>query len=100
MHTAEETITAEPLPSVGSVLGARLTHVLSNPLHCLYAKANEFLGRSPTWNYSKIPTYWIDKVLLLPPEHSDAHLEEVTWVLETLLRGLRTEAVGTAFKLS
>lgn len=93
VQTAEAVIGAGPLPSVASVLAARLTLVLHDPLHFLYTKANEFLNKSPTWNPSKLPSYWIDKIFLLPPEQDEAHTNEVAWLLETLVQGLRSQNV-------
>lgn len=52
------------------------------------------MNRSPIWNPSKLPSYWIDKIFLSPPEQDEAHQNEVDWLLEAFIQGLRTPAVS------
>ena len=67
--------------------------VLGDPLHFMYTKVNKFLNKSPKWNPRKLPSYWIDKVLLHPPTEDESHYREVEWVLDALMEGLRTAQV-------
>ena len=94
MQTAEKLISTEPLVSFASVVAARFTLVLADPLHILYTKVNEFLNKSPTWNLDKLPSYWIAKIFFLPSDHAEAHHHEVEWLLEALLQGLRNLSVS------
>lgn len=82
-------------PSVG-VFASHALDIVTNPLHILYGKMNKFLNKGPAWNISKIPHYWVDKILLQPPDNDDAHGAEVEWLLKTLFDGLRTEEVGNS----
>ncbi len=61
----------------------------------MYTKINRFLNRSPQWNVVKLPSYWVDKILLHPSTDDDTHYEEVKWVLDALIDGLRTKAVSS-----
>ena len=66
----------EPLAYYAGVLAADFLLVLSNPLHLMYSKVNEFLNRGPEWNVTRLPSYWVDKVLLNPPTDDDGHHQE------------------------
>ena len=68
--------------------------MLTNPVHFLYGKINRYLNKGPPWVISKLPSYWIDKIVLNPPENDNAHEEEVDWLLDTMIEGLRTTEVG------
>lgn len=68
--------------------------VLNDPLHKMYGKVNRYLQRRPSWEVEKIPSYWIDQILLHPPEDDDGHSEEVNWLLDMLVKGLRTPQVS------
>ena len=60
----------------------------------MYEKINKFLNRSPFWDTAKLPSYWIDKILLQPPIDDDGHYLEVEWLLDALLDGLQTATVS------
>lgn len=92
-ESAKDIISADPLPYFAGVIAARSILVLNNPLHFIYTKVNKFLNRSPEWSISKLPSYWTGKILLAPPTDDDAHHREVTWLLDTLIDGLRIPAV-------
>ena len=61
----------------------------------MYIKVNKFLNKGPPWNVTKLPSYWIDKVMLHPPSDDDSHHREVEWLLDALLDGLRTPSVSS-----
>ncbi|KAG8527482.1 uncharacterized protein KY384_007634 [Bacidia gigantensis] len=81
---------ANPLPYFVGALTAGLLQVLDDPLHFMYSKANKFLHRSPSWIVQKLPSYWIDKVILHGPSDTEMQHCEVQWLLNILLDGLRT----------
>lgn len=68
--------------------------VLSDPLHKMYGKVNRYLQRRPSWEVDKIPSYWIDQILLHQPEDDEGHYEEVIWLLDMLVKGLQTSLVS------
>jgi nucleolar pre-ribosomal-associated protein 1 len=63
-------------------------------MHKMYKKVNLFLQKHPSWDISKIPSYWIDKILLHEPDYDDGSTEETNWLLDLLVTGLRTLNVG------
>ena len=75
-------------------MACKAVTILHNPLDFMYAKINRFLNKSPSWTVSRLPSYWIDKILLMPPEIDNAHYREVGWLLDTLIEGLRTQEVS------
>lgn len=87
-----------PLPYIAGELAARILEVVTNPLHKLYTKINMFLNKGPSWEIGKIPSYWIDKILLQEPERDYAHFEEISWLLGLLIDGLRTIKVSQSPK--
>ena len=84
------------LPYLVGSLAARMLRVLTDPLHKLYGKVNRFLNKGPHWKISKIPSYWIDKILLHEPDYDDAHYGEVNWLLDIFIDGLRSHGVGSS----
>lgn len=89
-ETAKKIINDEPLPTVISAFASHAIPVLTDPLHCLYAKINKFLSQGPTWELAKIPLLY--KVLDEAPTLDDAHYTEMNWLLMYMLAGLRTPA--------
>lgn len=77
------------------MLAARLLSVVADPLHIMYEKVNKFLQKGPRWNVAKLPSYWVDKILLNPPTGDDAHYQEAEWLLDALIDGLRTPDVSS-----
>ena len=73
---------------------AALLYVLADPLHFMYTKAGKFLNKGPRWDSAKLPSYWVDRVLLHEPADDDGHYQEVDWLLNILVDGLRTPAVS------
>ena len=69
--------------------------VLADPLHKMYGKINKYLNKGPKWDWRKIPSYWIDRVLLREPEHDDGYHVEVDWLLDLLVSGLRMGLVSS-----
>ena len=61
----------------------------------MYVKINRFLNKAPRWDIGRLPSYWVDKVLLHPPTDDNAHHDEVGWLLEALTDGLRTPEVSS-----
>ncbi|MCJ1477635.1 hypothetical protein MMC13_006308 [Lambiella insularis] len=89
-ESAKGAVLNGPLPYFTGVLASRIVTVMNDPLHFMYTKVNKFLNRSPVWDFAKLPSYWVDRAFLHPPADIDTHHQEVKWVLETLLDGLRT----------
>lgn len=83
-----------PLPYCAGVLAARFLLVIADPLHIMYEKVNKFLYKGPEWNVDKLPSYWVDKILLNPPTSDELHYQEAEWLLDALIDGLRTPAVS------
>ena len=100
VETAEKIIADGPLPYYAGVLAADLLLVLDDPLHLMYAKVSKFLNRGPEWNVAKLPSYWVDKVLMNPPTYDDGHYQEAEWLLDGLIDGLRTTAVSLVVRTS
>lgn len=94
MEVAQELICDGPLPYFAGVIAARALLVLAEPLHFMYTKINKFLNKAPRWDVGRLPSYWVDKVLLHPPADDNAHYDEVGWLLEALTDGLRTPEVS------
>ncbi len=97
LETAANIVADRPLAYYAAVLAADFLLVLSDPLHLMYSKVNEFLNRGPEWNVTRLPSYWVDKILLSPPTDDDGHHREAEWLLEGLIDGLRTSAVSLTF---
>ena len=94
LETAEKVIADRPLPYYAGVLAAGLALVLSDPLHLMYTKVNKFLNKASEWNMTKLPSYWVDKVLMNAPTNDEGHYQEAEWLLDGLIGGLRTSAVS------
>ena len=92
-ETARDTSADGFLPYLVAVLAARLLIVIADPLHLLYEKANKFLHKGPQWDVAKLPSYWVDKIILKPPTYDETHYQEATWLLDALIEGLRTPSV-------
>ena len=99
MQTAEGVVAAEPLSSFASIIAAKFTLVLHDPRHILYTKVNEFLNHNPKWRLTKLPSNWIDKIFLLPALDGGTQDNEIEWLLEGLLQGLRYDAVSSSYDL-
>lgn len=99
VETAKEVVLKSSLPYFAGAVAARCLIVLANPLHPLYAKVNKFLNRRPQWELAKLPSYWVDKILLNPPVDDDGHYQEVEWLLEVLTDGLRTPSVSLDYTI-
>lgn len=82
-----------PVPWIVGECASSCLKVLTNPLHKLYGKVSRFLQKSPSWEVEKIPSYWIDKILLHEPELYDGYFEEISWLLDLFIRALRTKTV-------
>ncbi|OKL61306.1 hypothetical protein UA08_03558 [Talaromyces atroroseus] len=78
------------LPFVVGQCSVSCLMVLNDPLHKMYGKVNRYLQRRPSWEVDKIPSYWIDHILLHQPEDDEGHHEEVKWLLDMLVRGLQS----------
>ncbi|KAL8723547.1 MAG: hypothetical protein Q9225_000182 [Loekoesia sp. 1 TL-2023] len=91
IETVKDIIADTSLPYFAGVAAAEFCLVLSNPLHHMYAKVNKFLNKGPVWRIEKLPSYWVDQILLHLPTNDDAHYKEMGWLLDLLTEGLRTE---------
>ena len=92
-ETAKAFAADTPLPYLVAVLAAQLLAVVADPLHFMYEKVNQFLQKGPQWNVRKLPSYWVDKIIMKPPTNDDSHYQEAEWLLDILIDGLRTSAV-------
>ncbi|KAL9585755.1 MAG: hypothetical protein Q9212_001339 [Teloschistes hypoglaucus] len=90
VETVKDSIADRPLPYFAGAIAAESCVVLANPLHMLYAKVNKFLNKGPTWNVEKLPSYWVEHVLMRLPTNDDDYYKEVSWLLDQLIDGLRT----------
>ncbi|KAJ5496440.1 Nucleolar pre-ribosomal-associated protein 1 N-terminal [Penicillium fimorum] len=82
----------KPVPWIVGECASNCLAVLTDPLHKVYGKVNKFLQKAPFWEVEKIPTYWVDKILLHEPELDDGYFDEIDWLLNLFIRALRTEA--------
>ena len=82
----------QSLPCIAGVFTSYAIKVIGDPLHILYEKINRFLNRGPSWDVDRLPSYWVDKIILNPPDDDDAYHKEIHWLLEVLTDALRTEA--------
>ncbi|KAJ5457019.1 hypothetical protein N7530_012293 [Penicillium desertorum] len=82
----------KPVPWIVGECASSCLAVLTDPLHKVYGKVNKFLQKAPAWEVEKIPTYWVDKILLHEPELDDGYFEEIDWLLNLFIKALRTEA--------
>ncbi|KAJ6184929.1 hypothetical protein N7519_006230 [Penicillium mononematosum] len=82
----------KPVPWIVGECASRCLAVLTDPLNKVYGKVNKFLQKAPAWEVEKIPTYWVDKILLHEPELDDGYFEEIDWLLNLFIKALRTEA--------
>ena len=87
------------LPSVVVELAAQIITILSDPLHQMYGKVNKFLNNGPVWDIYRVVPYWIDKILLREPEDDDGYSQEIEWLLQILVDGLRTSEVSLMISL-
>lgn len=83
-----------PVPWTVGACAASCLAVLTDPLHKLFGKVNKFLQRAPVWDVGKLPAYWMNKILLNEPELDNGYFEELSWLLDLLVSGLRTNAVS------
>lgn len=89
-----------PVPWIVGECASSCLGVLTNPLHKLYGKVNKFLQKAPSWEVEKLPSYWIDKILLHEPDLDDGYYEEISWLLDIFIKGLRTKTVSLLAPLS
>ncbi|EPS32349.1 hypothetical protein PDE_07309 [Penicillium oxalicum 114-2] len=82
----------EPVPWIVGECAANCLRVLVSPLHKVYGKVNKFLQKAPVWEVEKLPSYWIDKIILNEPELDDGYPDEVDWLLGLFVKGLRSHA--------
>jgi nucleolar pre-ribosomal-associated protein 1 len=82
------------LPSIAGRCAVACLMVLHEPLNKMYGKVNRYLQRRPWWEVDKIPSYWIDQILLHEPEDDEGHYDEVNWLLDMLVNGLQTPEVS------
>ncbi|RAH69186.1 NPA1/URB1 family protein [Aspergillus aculeatinus CBS 121060] len=91
LETVKQIGLESPVPWIVGECASSCLDVLTNPMHKLYGKVNKFLQKAPSWELEKIPSFWIDKILLHEPELDDGYFEETGWLFDLLIKGLRTE---------
>ena len=89
-HTTISSSSSAPFPSAIPELAALLARVVLDPSDRMYVKANTFLLKSPTWNTSKLLSYWLAQTLHRKPEVDDSFSLEADRLLVMLADGLRT----------
>ena len=94
IETVEHLVSETPFPHFAGVFASRSYLILAAPLHPLYTKINNFVHKGPQWKVDKLPSYWIDKIILQPPTEDDGYRAEIEWLLDILLDGLRTANVS------
>ncbi|KAJ5489135.1 hypothetical protein N7539_004025 [Penicillium diatomitis] len=92
LETVNQIGLEEPVPWIVGECAANCLRILISPLHKVYGKVNKFLQKAPVWEVEKLPSYWIDKILLNEPELDDGHLDEIDWLLGMFVKGLRSQA--------
>ncbi|KAL8657954.1 MAG: hypothetical protein Q9226_001420 [Calogaya cf. arnoldii] len=92
VETCKSSIGDSRLAGFAGVIAAECCLVLSNPLHVLYAKVNRFLNRGPVWKVEKLPSYWVEQIVMRLPSMDDGYYKEIEWLLDVLREGLRTSA--------
>jgi len=83
--------TSQPQPTIIPELADTLIRIMIDPTHTMYPKANKFLLHKPSWPAKHVTLYWLGKVLHREPDSPDAWTAEVEWLLQLLLKGIRTE---------
>lgn len=83
-----------PVPWIVGECATSCLSVIVNPLNKVYGKVSKFLQKAPAWEPSKIPSYWIDKILLHPADVDGGRPDEVNFLLDLLVKGLRSKAVS------
>ena len=94
VETCKSSVADTPLAGFAGVTAAECCLVLTNPLHILYAKVNRFLNRGPVWKVEKLPSYWVEQIVMRLPSMDDGYYKEIEWLLDVLTKGLRTSAVS------
>ena len=94
IETVEHLASNTSFPHLAGVFASRSLLVLAEPLHRLYFKVNSFLHKGPRWKVDKLPSYWINKIILQSPTEDDGYCAEIKWLLDFLLDGLRTANVS------
>ncbi|KAL8783627.1 MAG: hypothetical protein Q9213_004487 [Squamulea squamosa] len=94
IETCKNSVAETALANFVGVTAAESCLVLSDPLHFLYSKVNKFLNKGPVWNVEKLPSYWVDQIVMRLPTMDDGYYKEIGWLLNVLIEGLRTSAVS------
>lgn len=89
-ETARPVIDERPLPYIAGAVASHAILILADPTHLMYPKVNRLLNKAPSWNVDRLPSYFVDKVLFGTPDEDNGHYEEVEWLLDVLVDGLRT----------
>ncbi|KAL8862137.1 MAG: hypothetical protein Q9178_001593 [Gyalolechia marmorata] len=94
IETCKSSVAETSLPHFAGVTAAESCLVLSDPLHFLYAKVNKFLNKGPVWSVEKLPSYWVDQIVMRLPSMDDGYYKEIEWLLQLLTEGLQTPATA------
>ncbi|KAF2148926.1 hypothetical protein K461DRAFT_231821 [Myriangium duriaei CBS 260.36] len=90
LETARTTIDASPLSYIAGCFATAALKVLLEPTHFMFPAVNRYLVKDPYWNVKKLPSYWLNKVLLDTPHEDDKAWPQVELVLGMLVDGVRT----------
>ncbi|KAI9729293.1 MAG: hypothetical protein M1834_006964 [Cirrosporium novae-zelandiae] len=90
-ETAKVEISTRPLARSVCSFASHAVMVVADPLHCLYGKINEFLNRGPSWKLNRLARYWTRQIVLQEPGQPNSHNQEIGWLLDVFIEGLRSE---------
>lgn len=83
---------SEALPYLVGTFTTNALPVQLNPTHDLYPKLNKYLLKGSEWRIRKLVVHWIKDTIHSAPYEDGAYWNEVQWVLDWLVDGLRTVA--------
>ncbi|CAL8578272.1 hypothetical protein XPA_004063 [Xanthoria parietina] len=92
VETCQSSIGDTALAGFAGVMAAECCLVLSDPLHTLYAKVNRFLNKGPAWKVDKLPSSWVEQIVMRLPSVDEDYYKEIEWLLNVLTEALRTPA--------
>jgi len=70
--SATPALADSPTPYICTSYACAALTVLSDPLHPLYDTIARFHTRAPTWDISRLPSFWTHKFLFSPPASATA----------------------------
>ncbi|KAF1990798.1 hypothetical protein K402DRAFT_460209 [Aulographum hederae CBS 113979] len=106
-----------PLPHVVTAFAISALKVLTDPMHPMYPKLNDYLTRRPVWAVSRILSYWSDKIIAEEPADdgteravygrdmgddilvsTNGRQTELLWLLDMLFQSIQSSADAEIFR--